>query len=156
MNGESSVSCRGYLCDKTGEAERGRLRITRASAILPGVKRPSLAIFALVITCLTGLSCGGGSMLSLSLQPAAASISTNYEQGTYSDVVLTATLSNGTVPTDVQWKTSVGCVAIDPTRTQNTNTVVCNFTCGPGTAKATITATAQGLTGTSSVTCTWQ
>jgi hypothetical protein len=97
-----------------------------------------------------------GQTLSLGVQPASASAFTNLGNGSYQGVTLTATLSNGAVPASVQWKTSAACVAIVPQQTKNTNTVICNFTCGPGTATATISATAQGLTGTSSITCTWQ
>ena len=103
------------------------------------MKQAWLAILTMVAMSLLVLSCGGGSMgrpSSLPLQLASASAFADFETGFYQGVPLTATLSNGAVPTGAQWKTSAGCVAIDPQRTQNTNTVICNFTCGPGTATA--------------------
>ena len=90
----------------------------------------------------------------LKVQPASASAFTDFANGTYQGAVLTATLSNGQVPTDLHWTTNVPCIATG-NDLANTTTVICNFTCGGGTATATITATAQGLTGTSSVTRTW-
>lgn len=124
-------------------------------------QRPSFLVIAVVLALLfLELSCGGrggtGSMTSqLVIQPAGASIFTNYALGTYQTAPLTALFTDGSVPTNVQWKTTNGCVAVDTQRTQNTNTVVCNFTCPGGVITATITATAQGSTGSSSVTCTW-
>ena len=121
----------------------------------PRAMKQTLSFVMLIGVGLFLLSCGGGSMgQSLSVQPASATAFTNFATGFYQGVTLTATLSNGAVPASVTWKTSAPCVAIDPAITKNTTTVICNFTCG-GTATATITATAQGLTGKSSVTCTW-
>jgi hypothetical protein len=122
---------------------------------LSHMRQPLLATLVLIATCSLALSCGGGSMaqpLSLIVQPASASAFTNYATGYYQGATLTATLSNGAIPTGVQWKTSNACVAVN--NNANTTTVICNFSCS-GAATATITATAQGLTGTSSVTCTW-
>jgi hypothetical protein len=124
-----------------------------------GAMKQTLSLVMLIAVGLFLLNCGGGTMgqppLSLSVQPASATAFTDFASGTYQGALLTATLSNGAVLTSVTWKTSAACVAIDPTITKSTTTVICNFTCGPGTATATITATAQGLTGKSSVTCTW-
>lgn len=115
---------------------------------------------SLLITMLSfsALSCGGGgsSMTpQLTIQPASASIFTNYALGTYQAATLTAMFSDGTVPTNIQWSTSNGCVGVNTQRTQNTNTAACSFTCPGGTITATITASAGGSTATSSVTCTW-
>jgi hypothetical protein len=110
--------------------------------------------FLLVITmAVLAVSCGG--QLSLNVQPPTASASTNYQTNTYQPVVLTAILSNGQTPIGLQWKSSDECVDVG-NNVENIATVVCSFTCGAGTATATITATAQGLTGHSTVTCTWQ
>src|SRR5579859_655533 len=113
-------------------------------------------IAVLIATGLFILNCGGSGStpLSLNVQPAAASAFTDFTNGTYQAVGLTATLSSGQMPTGLKWTTNIPCVAVGSS-IGNTATVVCNFTCGGGPATATITATAQGLTGTSSVTCTW-
>jgi hypothetical protein len=122
--------------------------------MLPVVKSQILVLAALILALLSSLSCGSNSQPTLNVEPRVASAWTNYEDGTVKAVDLTATLSNGAVPTGVQWTTSDGCVAIDPSRTQDTNTVVCNFTCD-GSRTGVITATAQGISGTSTVSCTW-
>ncbi len=138
----------------TGGTPRVNVPCTEEVLSLASMKRAFLAIAVLIAICSLVLSCGGGG-LSLAVEPASASIFTDYSNGTYQGVVLTATLSNGAVPTGLQWKTSQACVAVG-NNTQNTTTVICNFTCGIGTMTATITASAQGLTGKSSVTCTWR
>ena len=129
-----------------GLSQYGVLRCT-------AMKRAFL-IVALLVTCSSVLSCGGEGPLSLSVEPAFADASTNYQTGTYQSVVLTAILSNGEQPSGVQWTTSDPCVAVG-NDIADTTTVVCNFTCPGPTATAVITATAQGQTGMSSVTCTW-
>ena len=119
------------------------------------MKRVLISVLALITTSLLILGCGSGSgPQSLTVAPASANIWTNYETGQYHDVVLTATLSNGGMPADLQWTTSDACVA-PGNYIQNTATIVCNFTCG-GSATATIKATSQGLTGTASIHCTWE
>src|SRR5882724_7928375 len=113
----------------------------------------------IVISCLLTVSCGGrGGMtapLVLAVTPAVARASTDFSLNQFTPALLTATLSDGTIPTNIQWTTTNGCIA-PGSNLQNTTTVVCNFTCGTGSATATITATAQGQTATSSVACTWQ
>ena len=127
---------------------QGKLVLSRV------MTRAFLGILALTSICLL-VSCGGGSTpLSLSVQPATSDIFTSFEDGTYTSAVLTATLSNGTVPANIQWKTSNACIAPGDFL-NNTATVVCNFTCG-GMGTATIRATAQGLSGTATVNCTWR
>src|ERR1700731_580036 len=107
----------------------------------------------IIISCLLTVSCGGrGGMaapLVLAVNPAAARASPDFTLQQFTPAVLTATLSDGTIPTNIQWTTTNGCIA-PSSNLQNTTTVVCNFTCGTGSATATITATAQGLTGKAS------
>lgn len=93
--------------------------------------------------------------LVLSVSPASARASTDFSLNQFTPALLTATLSDGTIPTDIQWATTDACIA-PGNNVQNTTTVVCNFTCGTGSATATITATAQGLTAAAKVACTWQ
>ena len=95
-------------------------------------------------------NCGGHS--GLVLDPAKAFASTSYSY--YVPVYLTATYRDGSVPSSVRWSTSDACVAIDPDWTQNTNTVICNFTCA-GQRTGKITATAGGSSAVSVVTCSW-
>jgi hypothetical protein len=115
------------------------------------------ALLGLTATLLSTAGCGGGSTHSLELQPANASITTNNSTGMYSYAVLTATFTDGTVPTSVQWSTTNKCVSLlDPQRTQNNNTVVCNATCWGGPTTATITASSGALNAHSDVTCSWQ
>lgn len=110
----------------------------------------------LVLLAAASLSCGGGEEARLSIEPASATAYTDYTNGFYQAVPLTAVLSNGQIPMGVQWKTTHGCVAINPDLHGETNTAVCNFTCPIGTLTADITATAQGKTGKSRITCTWR
>ena len=105
---------------------------------------------ALILGGSLGLqNCGGHSLV---LQPAKASASTG--PSFYVPVYLTATYRDGSVPSSVRWSTSDACVSIDPDWTQNTNTVICNFSC-VGQRTGTITATAGGASADSVVTCTW-
>jgi hypothetical protein len=102
--------------------------------------------------------CGGGggmAPLVLGVTPSSANTFVDFEAGTFSSATLTATLSDGTIPTDVQWTTSQGCVAISSNTNTNSVSVVGNRTCG-GVVTSTITAAAQGLTGKASVTCTFR
>jgi hypothetical protein len=121
------------------------------------MKRILLGLALLFAASVSLLNCGSGnSSPSLSVTPASASISTNFANGTYQGAELTAQLSNGATPTNVQWTTSAACVVVSPITPSNTSAnVVCNFTCGGGSLTATITATSGSLTGKSSVTCTW-
>jgi hypothetical protein len=114
-------------------------------------------IMFILISAFAMGGCGGGGKapLVLGVTPSSANIFVDFEAGTFSSATLTATLSDGTIPTDVQWTTSQGCVAISPNTNTNTVSVVGNRTCG-GVVTSTITATAQGLTGNSSVTCTFR
>src|ERR1700753_3500850 len=99
---------------------------TRKSA-----KRCIVLILAVMCLLLTS-GCGGGSMatpLVLGVVPASSNIFTNFESQQFTTATLSATLSDGTVPVNVQWTTSNGCVA-PGNNLQNTTTVVCNFTCG--------------------------
>ena len=109
----------------------------------------------LVLLAAVSLGCGGAGMPSLTVQPATASGYTDYETGLYQAVVLTAKLSNGQMPSGLTWSTDHPCVAVG-NPVQNTETVVCNFTCGTGTQTATITASSEGMTAHSTVTCTWR
>lgn len=124
------------------------------------MKRPLLAIVALIVASSFVLSCGGGSgPLTLSVKPATASISTNLQTGQIELVTLQAVLSNGQSPTNVQWTTSNAYVGIGGIMTGNPTTTVagCNIQGEAGwVITATITAAAQGLTGTASVTCSWE
>ena len=83
--------------------------------LAPSMKRGFLTMSVLIAMGSLLLSCGGGE-LSLAVKPASASIFTDYTNGTYQGVELTAALSNGAVPTGLQWKTSQACVAVGITR----------------------------------------
>ena|ERR1039457_2557339 len=120
--------------------------------------KPTLA-FATLITIGLLMSCGGrSSPLSLAVQPATASATYFGITGEFEDAILTATLSNGDAPTGLQWKTSdPSCIVIAGTNANSVD-IACSAECANGDDEfktATITATAQGLTGTSSVSCTW-
>jgi hypothetical protein len=119
--------------------------------------RHSLYVIAIIVASLPASGCGsngGGEPLTLTVQPESASAYTNYTNSTYQSAVLSAVLSNGLAPNSVLWQTTDACVAVG-NYIANTTTVVCNFTCPKGTRTGTITATAQTLTASSSVTCTW-
>ena len=112
-------------------------------------RQRSCALLALIVMISPALSCGGGGpQLSLTVIPPSAeltSIGGDLEQET-----LKAVLSDGVMPSNVRWTTSDACVPVN-----QSGVVVCNgpLTCAEGTIVATITATAQGLKGTSSITC---
>ncbi|MGO8796687.1 MAG: hypothetical protein ACLQLC_17830 [Candidatus Sulfotelmatobacter sp.] len=115
---------------------------------------------ALIAACSLVLNCGGGSSgpLTLAVKPSVAAINTDVQTGQIQLVTLQAVLSSGQSPTDVQWSTSNSYVGVGGIETGNPTTtdVGCNIQGLPGwVITATITATAQGLTGTASVTCTW-
>jgi hypothetical protein len=121
------------------------------------MRRP-LSVIAIIVAGVLASGCGsngGGDLpLTLTVQPESASAYTDYTNSTYQGAVLSAVLSNGLAPTSVLWQTSDACVAVG-NYIANTTTVICNFTCPKGTKTATITATAQTLTASSSVTCAW-
>ena len=118
------------------------------------MKRAFLAMTLLIAMCSFLLSCGGGSM-GLTVLPGSSNIFTDLTHGTYLSALLTATRSDGSAPTGLQWKSDNACVLVG-NNIQNTTTAICNFTCRAGTIKATITATAKGRTGESVVVCTWR
>lgn len=128
------------------------------AAIVLRMKRPLLGVALLTFVGSVMLNCGSGKnsvpVFALIVRPESASIWTNEKTNEYLNVALTAVLNNDQPPANVQWSTSDACVAPGGP-VKNTTTVVCSFSCNKGPTTAIITATAQGLTGTSSVTCTW-
>lgn len=91
---------------------------------------------------------------SLLVSPSSASVFYNLQTGTLTNAQLTAVFNDGSVPSSVQWSSDQGCVEVG--NGQSTVVVACNGLCGTvntGYYAATITATAQGLSGTSSVNC---
>ncbi len=123
------------------------------------MKRPLLGMAGLMLVGLLTLNCGSGKksvpVFALIVRPESASIWTNERTNEYLDVVLAAVLNNDQPPATVQWTTTEACVAPGGFF-DNTTTVICSFSCNRGPTTATITATAQGFTATSSVKCTWE
>jgi hypothetical protein len=115
-------------------------------------------IFVLTITLLLG--CGGGSRsLSISAD-GSTQLTLDLATGLYHGVTLSAKFSDGTTPSSVSWSSSMGCIGVrgpvsgpGGVTYENEADAACNFTCGDGTYNGTITAGAQGLTGTIAVSC---
>jgi hypothetical protein len=120
-----------------------------------GPLRLSTLLSILTVLMFT-LNCGSGTSTTLLVKPPTGNAETNFTDGTYTTLGLDAVFSDGKVPTSVKWETSAACVALDPNNNTSSHTfVACNFTCG-GKITATITATAEGKSGHSTVTCTWR
>lgn len=117
------------------------------------------SIFVLTLTLLLG--CGGGGSKSLSIS-ADGSLPLTLDLGTgfYHGVTLSAKFSDGTTPSSVSWSSSVGCIGVSGPVSgpggvtyENEADAGCNFGCGDGTYNGTITAAAEGLTGTIAISC---
>lgn len=118
-----------------------------------GLQKSLLLIIGLAT--IATLGCGGGEMgRTLTITPPAPSITTNNLSGKFGVVVLNAKFSDGTVPTNVHWSGGNECIPIDKTEVGSSNLAMCNLMCS-GTSSVIISATAEGVTGTSKVTCTW-
>lgn len=117
-------------------------------------------IFVLALTSL--LSCGGGGSKSLSVTSdnGSTQMTLRNEVGLYQGITLSAKFSDGTTPSSVSWSSSVGCIGVrgpvsgpNGALYPNKADAVCGFTCPGGTYNGTITAAAEGLTGTIAVSC---
>jgi hypothetical protein len=118
------------------------------------------SIFVLTLTLLLGCGGGGGSKsLSVSAD-GPTQLTLNLGTGFFHGVTLSAKFSDGTTPSSVSWSSSAGCIGVSGPVSgpggvtfENEADAVCNFTCGDGTYNGTITAAAEGLTGTIGVSC---
>ena len=117
-------------------------------------------IFVLTLTSL--LSCGGGGSKSLRVtsDDGSTQMTLRNDVGLYQGITLTAKFSDGTTPSSVSWSSSEGCIGVrgpvngpDGALSPNKASAVCGFTCPGGSYHGTITAAAEGLTGTIAVSC---
>lgn len=119
-------------------------------------------IFVLTLTSL--LSCGGGGggskSLSVTSDDGSTQMTLNNPVGLYHGLTLSAKFNDRTTPSSVSWSSSVGCIGVrgpvsgpNGALYPNKADAVCGFTCPGGTYNGTITATAEGLTGTIAVSC---
>jgi uncharacterized protein YjdB len=116
--------------------------------------------FVLILTLLIG--CGGGSKSPSLTVSADGSPQLTLDNGTglYHGVTLSATFRDGTTPNSVSWTSSQQCIGVrgpvsgpGGVTYENEADAACNFGCGDGTYSGTITAMAEGLTGTIAVSC---
>ena len=119
------------------------------------------SIFVLSLTLLLGCAGGGvgGKSLSISADNSLP-LTLNLGTGFYHGATLSAKFSDGTTPGSVSWSSTVGCIGVSGPVSgpggviyQNEADAACNFTCGAGTYNGTITAAADGLTGTIAISC---
>jgi hypothetical protein len=93
------------------------------------------------------VSCGGGT-LTLAVLPSSTTLDpTPLIPLPY--VQLQAKLSNGTLPTGVQWTSSAACIPVNKTGQVN-----CNITCD-GVIESHVVASADGQTASATVTCNY-
>ena len=117
-----------------------------------------VGIAALLFFAAAVLGCGNGSS-TLTVMPATEVVTVNLELGTESGTLQLEALLNGRALSgnSVSWSSSATCLYVN-----TVGSISCNPTCGSETNAggtqftATVTAAAQGLTGTSSITCQYQ
>ena len=109
----------------------------------------SLYATAAVLALPVLVSCGGSS-LTLTVLPSATTLDVDTYGSGYSNfpyVQLQPRLSNGATPSGMQWTSSAACVPVNKTGQVN-----CNVTCA-GVVTSTVTASANGVSGSATVTC---
>jgi hypothetical protein len=114
----------------------------------------------MLCVCPLVLSCGGGSSSEnyLAILPASQTVTVNLEMLTIQSTPLQVSFNGTQIPIgSVAWTYSNRCVSV-----MTGGYVACGFTCGStlaggGTSfTATITGTAEGATGTASITCHYE
>ena len=122
-------------------------------------KRVSLGLI-FVVTLASLLSCGGGGSRSLSVSSDDGSTQMTLGTFGYHGITVSAKFSDGTTPSSVSWSSGSACIGIrgpveglNGVIYENKADAACNFNCGSGAYNGTITATAEGLTGTLPVSC---
>jgi hypothetical protein len=111
------------------------------------MKNSLFALLALGVLCLGFAGCGTDKPpVTLSIEPSYSTLVRTNQPAEFF-LQLKPILSNGAIPTAVQWTSSNGCNPVNQSAI-----VFCNDSCG-GTTTATITATTQGMTATAQVVC---